>query len=186
MPRLRQRGFSLLELLVAVAVLGVLASVSFRGLSSVLDTEAHVRAEARRWNDIGLLMAQLREDLSAAVERPALRMTNSPADAQGQLVMARLGDGGVPSPLRRVGYRLRDGTVEYLVWPAADSPRGAVPAAHAVLENVTELRLRALREDGSWSAVWPVEGQASALPRAVAAEIVLAGGEHITRLFPLR
>jgi hypothetical protein len=55
-----------------------------------------------------------------------------------------------------------------------------------VLENVADLQLRALDQKGSWSAVWPAGQQTNALPRAVEAQIVLAGGERITRIFPLR
>jgi prepilin-type N-terminal cleavage/methylation domain-containing protein len=61
-------GFTLLELLAALAVLAVLASLSFRGLSSVLDSEAHVREQAKRWSEVGLLLGQLREDTSSAME----------------------------------------------------------------------------------------------------------------------
>jgi hypothetical protein len=52
-----------------------------------------------------------------------------------------------------------------------------------VLANVAELRLNALREDGTWMPVWPA-GQP--LPRAVAVELALASGERVTRLFSLR
>ena len=70
----RARGFTLIELLAALAVLAVLAALSFRGLASVLDAEAHVREEARRWNEVGLLLAQLRQDVSSAVEGRGLAL----------------------------------------------------------------------------------------------------------------
>ena len=83
------RGFTLLELLAALAVLAVLASLSFRGLSSVLGTEAHVREEARRWNEVDLLLGQLREDLSSAMENPGLALGASP---EAQLVLTRFAE----------------------------------------------------------------------------------------------
>jgi general secretion pathway protein J len=169
----RARGFTLIELLAAVAVLAVLAALSFRGLSSVLDAEAHVREEARRWNEVGLLLAQLREDLSSTIAMDSI--------AEAQLVLERFGDvAGMPP--RRVGYRLREGVVEYLLWPSAPAPV-AQPSAHAVLSGVAELRFAGLRQDGTWTHVWP---PAPALPRAVAVELVLARGERLTRLYPLR
>jgi general secretion pathway protein J len=174
----RARGFTLIELLAALAVLAVLAALSFRGLSSVLDAEAHVREEARRWNEVGLLLAQLREDVSSAMEGRGLALGSA---AEAQLVLERFGD--VPGmPPRRVGYRLREGVVEYLLWPSAPAA-GAQPSGHAVLGGVAELRFTALREDGTWTAVWP---PAPTLPRAVAVELVLARGERVTRLYPLR
>jgi type II secretion system protein J len=182
-----------------MAVLAMLASVSFRGLSSILEAEAHVQSETRRWNDVAVVIAQLGRDLSLTVPRPvrgsagevlAAMIISGPSDEiQGQIVVTRLGDGDSASPqsgLRRIGYRLRAGILEYLVWPAADSAPEATASVNPVLENVADLQLRALDQDGSWSAVWPAGQQANALPRAVEAQIVLAGGERITRLFPLR
>ena len=197
--RRNRRGFTLVELLVAMAVLAMLAAVSFRGLSSILEAEAHVQSETRRWNDVAVVIAQMGRDLSLAVPRPvrgsagqvlAAVIISGPSDeTRGQIVVTRLGDSDSASSrsgLRRIGYRLRAGILEYLLWPAADSAPEAIPSANPVLENVADLQLRALAQDGSWSAVWPVGPQANALPRAVEAQIVLAGGERITRLFPLR
>jgi general secretion pathway protein J len=167
------RGFTLVELLAALAVLAILAALSFRGLSSVLEAEAHVRQEARRWNEVGQLLAQLREDVSSTITLGSL--------GEGQLVLERFGD--VPGiPPRRVGYRLRDGVVEYLLWPSLSTTQ-AQPASHAVIGGVAELRFTALRQDGTWTGVW---SPAPTPPRAVAVELVLARGERLTRLYPLR
>ena len=169
------RGFSLLELLVAMAVLALLAAISFRGLSSILDADARVQAQLRRWGDVGRVMEQLGRDLSLAVERPV-------QEAAGELVIRRRGEadgGAAQSGVQQVGYRLRAGTLEYLAWPPAP---GAAPVASIVLEEVSALELRALGSDGNWS---PLRGAAGVAPRAVAAEIVLAGGERVWRLFPL-
>jgi len=175
----RRRGFTLIELLVAIAVLGVLASLSVRGLSSILDAQARTDAEARRWSDVALIAEQMSRDFSLATAGPAL-------DSEGQLLVTRLGEaegGPAQSGLRRVGYRLRDGAVEYLLWPA-DAPDGTAPQVHRALEAVAGLRFRALDADGSWR---PLEaGVGGALPRAVEAQLELSPGGRITRIFPLR
>ena len=103
------------------------------------------------------------------------------ASTEADLVLTRFADQAGAPPLR-VGYRLRDGTVEYLLWPQG-LDGGPPAAAHAVLANVAEMRLSALREDGAWLPVWPA-GQP--LPRAVAVELALVSGERVTRLFPLK
>ena len=195
----KQFGFTLVELLVAMAVLAMLTAVSFRGLNSILAAEAHVQSETRRWNDIAVLVAQMGRDLSLAIARPvrdeaggaraAVIIGNLQNETQGQLMITRLGDDdGAPSQgdLRRVGYRARAGVLEYMIWPAVDAAPGTLPSVNPVLENVTDLRLRALAPDGSWSAAWPAGQQAIALPRAVEAQIVFANGERVTRLFSLR
>lgn len=170
----RAPGFTLIELLAALAILAVLAALSFRGLASVLDAEAQVREEARRWNEVGLLLAQLREDVSSTIAVGSV--------GGGELVLERFGE--MPGmPPRRVGYRLREGMVEYLLWPSGAAALAQPSSAQPALGGVAELRFTVLREDGTWTSVWP---PARTVPRAVAVELVLARGERVTRLYPMR
>jgi general secretion pathway protein J len=165
---LKARGFTLVELLVALALLAVLAVLSLRGLSSMLDAESHVRADTQRWSEVSMVLSQLGHDLSLASARPEI-------SAGGELVIARHGDSDVApaqSGPQTVFYQLRNGSLEYRV-RAVTSP---------VLEHVAAFELRALAPDGSWSDLT----KAAALPRAVEAQLVLAGGERITRVFLLR
>lgn len=198
---MRARGFTLIELLVATAVLAVVGALGYRGLNAILDGEARLQAESRRWNDVALLFSQMGEDLTMAVGRtvrdstdrtsPALLLPASTGAAteDAQLTVTRLGIGeGAPaqSAPRRVGYRLRAGTLEYLVWPELDAAPDTGPAAYALLDEVAEVHWQALDSDGRWSPQWPAARPATSLPRAVSVRIVLAGGEQITRILALR
>jgi general secretion pathway protein J len=197
---MRQRGFTLLELLVAMAVLALLGALGFRGLSSVLDAEARLQAETRRWNDLALLFSQLGEDMTMAAERPVRELAGrtSPAlslqgptdDAnQPHLVLTRLGAGdgsAAQSAPRRVGYRLREGKLEYLVWPSPDAVPGVLPAAHVALEGVESVQWQALDGNGGWVNAWPAGGPANELPRAISVRLALADGGEVTRILALR
>lgn len=192
-----QRGFTLMELLVAIAVLAVLASVSFRGLNSILEADRHVRSETRRWNEVALVFANIGRDLSLAVARSVrdeagrtragLIVDRVQDDSQEQLVITRLGDddGSPRSEPRKVGYRLRAGTLDYLVWPATELAPGAAPLASPILENVSGMQLRVLGSDGAWTSSW-AGGRESALPKAIEVQIVLETGARIARIFSLR
>jgi general secretion pathway protein J len=194
----RARGFTLAELLIALAVLAVLASLSFRGLGSILDADRHVQAETRRWNEVAIVAANIGRDLSLAVARSVrddagrvragLVIDRVQDDSQEQLVITRLGDDGASarSETRKVGYRLRERTLDYLVWPATDLAPGAAPSVSLLLEDVAGLQLRALGADGTWTSVWPSGAQANALPRAVEVQITLGTGARIARIFSLQ
>jgi general secretion pathway protein J len=194
-----QRGFTLLELLAAMAVLAVLGALGFRGLSSVLEAESRLQAETRRWNDLALLFSQLGEDTTMAVERPVRELAgrSSPAlslqapsePTHPYLVLTRLGIGegsAAQSAQRRVGYRLREGKLEYLVWPSPDGAPGVQPAAYVALEHVASVHWQALDADGRWVNSWPAGRAANALPRAISVRLSLAGGDEVTRILALR
>jgi len=182
-----------------MAVLAALAAISFRGLNSILEAQASVQSETRRWNDIAAVIAHVGRDLAQAAARPARDGTGrslaalvlgGPQDASpGQLIVTRLGDGEGGSALsdpRRVGYRLNGKTLEYLVWPAADSAPDAVPAVYPLLEDLAQLSVRALDESGSWATAWPGDRKINTLPRAIEVRFVLANGQGFSRLFLLR
>lgn len=196
---MRPRGFTLLELLAAMAVLAVLGALGFRGLSSVLEAESRLQAETRRWSDLALLFSQLGEDMTMAVERPvrgfaartspALSLQEPTDPSLPHLVFTRLGIGegsAAQSAPRRVGYRLREGKLEYLVWPSPDGVPGVPPAAHVALEQVAAVQWQALDADGRWVNAWPAAGAANALPRAISLRLTLAGGAEVTRILALR
>jgi general secretion pathway protein J len=196
---MRHRGFTLLELMAAMAVLVVLGALGFRGLSSVLEAESRLQADTRRWNDLALLFSQIGEDMTMAVERPvrgfagrtspALSLQATTDSSQPQLVLTRLGVGegsAAQSAPRRVGYRLREGKLEYLVWPSPDGVPGVPPAAYVALEQVTSVHWEALDADGRWVTAWPAGPAANALPRAVSVRLALADGGEVTRILALR
>lgn len=198
------RGFTLLELLVTLALLALLASISFRGLGSILDTGVHIDAELQRWQAASAFFAQLEDDISSAIEQPARDQAGRSQAAlilrreaslealtqmESRLTLTRLGSadaGASHTEPRRVGYRLREGTLEYLLWPALNVAPEARPLASPVLENVAAFRLRALGRDGAWSAIWPADRPVEGLPRALEAEVVLVGGARLRRILALR
>lgn len=196
---MRPRGFTLLELLAAMAVLAVLGAMGFRGLSSVLEAESRLQAETRRWNDLALLFSQLGEDTTMAVERPVRELAGrtspalslqAPTDpTQPYLVLTRLGIGegsAAQSAQRRVGYRLREGKLEYLVWPSPEGAPGVQPAAYVALEHVASMHWEALDADGRWVNSWPAGRAANVLPRAISVRLALVGGDEVTRILALR
>ena len=52
MNRARVRGFTLIEVLVALAVLAVFATFAWRATASLVEGEARLASEARRWQTL--------------------------------------------------------------------------------------------------------------------------------------
>jgi len=195
---MRQRGFTLVEMLVALTIFALMSVLAYRGLNAALQTRAHLTEDNRRWRDVALTLAQLEQDMGLAVNRPARGSGGLPLPAlvgnaqafganDAQLSFSRMGmawQTGVLADVQRHGYRLNNGTLEQLVWPVLDQAPRSEPAVQPLLERVRRFDLRYLDGSGNWQSRWPLPGMA-ALPAALEVVLELDGGVAVTRVFAL-
>ena len=195
-PDAKRSGFTLLEVLIAIAIVALLALMGYRALSALSESESRLSAEATKWRTLDLFFARLEADLREAVPRPARSGAASEpawlaavdAAGNGALAFSRAGPDFAIDPGsvgQRLGYRLRNGSIEVLYWPGYDRPRDGEPAAYALLSDVTQFRLSYLTATGIWVDNWPIGGDAD-LPRATRVIVTLASGEEIERWLALR
>jgi general secretion pathway protein J len=190
------RGFTLIEVLLALAILALIATLGYRAVAALSDSETALATEATRWRTLDLFFARFEGDLRQAIPRPArLSDTRAPAwtgaaDAAGNgaLEFSRAGPEFVLDPRsagQRLGYRYRDGAVEVLYWASYDRPRELEPTAYTLLDGVARFELAYLARGDSWVSAWPLPGE-NELPRAIRIRLTLASGERIERWLALR
>src|ERR1700682_5650249 len=90
----RRRGFTLLEVLIAVAIVAVIALLGYRALAALSNAETRLAAEATRWRTLDLFFARLEGDMRQAVPRPARSGVVREAPWLGFLNGSRGGGGG--------------------------------------------------------------------------------------------
>lgn len=198
----RPYGFTLIEILVALAIFAIMALAAYRGLSTMLDARQRIEQENSKWRGVALFFARLENDLEATLARPVrgasdlglAALTGSTmlhGEDDAQLAFTRNGYAGQSGKLsapQRVGYRLRGETLELLTWSALDQAPRSHPEISTGLAGVTQFALRYLDQTGNWQTQWPLPGQTeqnSGLPAAVEARLTLHSGETLTRVFAL-
>jgi general secretion pathway protein J len=192
----RSAGFTLIEILIALAILALIALLGYRATSSLAQSEVKLSDEAARWRALDGMFARLEADMRAALPRSA-RAGNSaePAwvgatDATGNATIrfSRAGTDSVAEPGaagQRIGYRLANDAIEVLYWPHLDQPASVTPTAYALATGITAMRVTYLDSNGGWQDRWPALGE-PVLPRAVRIVLTQDDGTSIERWLALR
>ena len=196
LDRRRHDGFTLVEVLVAVAILALVATIAWRGTAAMTDAEARLAAESGRWQQLDAFVARFEGDVRLASPRSARRGTNREpawwtsvdgADGDSTLIFTRAGPDALDEPGvggQRVGYQLHDGRIEVSYWPHIDNPVATAAATYALVDGVARFRVLNLTREGTFTDRWPAAGE-TPLPRALRVEITLADGSVIERWLTL-
>jgi general secretion pathway protein J len=189
------RGFTLIEILVALALLALTAVLAWQATAALVDGESRLSDEAKRWRTLDLAFARLEADLRQALPRSVRTPTGgepawigaTEANGASAIVFSRAGpefDAEPGAAGQRIGYRVREAALEVVYWPTLDRSRDE-STAYRLVDGVTGFRVDHLASGGQWMAAWPRFGE-PALPRAVRVLLTLASGETIERWFALQ
>lgn len=204
---MRNRGFTLLELLVALAIFAVLSTLAYGGLKSMLDARNQVAAEAEKLARLQTALAMIERDLEQATARPIRDQygVRQPAMAgtsglEQVLEWTRSGwnnpAGRLRSNLQRVAYRLEDDGLQRLTWSDLDRLSDTKPATQVILGGVKLFKVEFLDDQDKWIDHWPAQNITgppltqvqvnellASLPRAVNLSLEITDWGNINRIF---
>ncbi|MEO5334892.1 MAG: type II secretion system minor pseudopilin GspJ [Magnetococcus sp. YQC-5] len=196
----RRAGFTLLELMAALAVFAVMSTMAYGGLASLMAT----RQEGMRRMESLEALQQFFIHFGRDVEQTWPRSMKDGANAihpaligqDGTERFLELTRGGRGNPrgltrssMERVAYSLEEGKIVRWVWPILDRVRDDDPHKEIMLDGVSEIEIRFLAEDGNWRSTWPTDMRnvagtnVTSLPRGVAIVVEKSGWGRIRRVF---
>lgn len=194
------RGFTLLELLVAVALLSVLAVLSWRAMDSVLRSRDRIVQSSDELRALSVAFAQLEQDVRGSweigllgLDEPAIAFTVRGDDVQPELALVRETSANRPLQLQRVRYRLREHRLErgFAPWtsstvdparPVSEQPLVWQP----LLADVDQVRFRAWIVSRGWTPAATLARDAGR-SRVDGVELtIVRGGERIVRVLAAR
>lgn len=197
------RGFTLLELLVALAVFAVMAASAYSGLRNVLFTQDALQVQQQRLADLQLTMYRLEQDISQAVARSIRDEYGDPQPAlcggnlrDDSLVLTRSGWenplGHARANLQRIAYRLQGGRLLRLHWEVLDRGASRPAQESALLDKVRQFQVRFMNQRQDWQSAWPPQNPLPPtaqtllnLPLAVEITLITDDLGTISRLFLL-
>lgn len=110
--RQRHRGFTLVELLVAISVLAIVAVLGWRGLDSIVRARVSLNSELDQTRGLQLTFAQMQSDCQHIVTSADIggRMTLA-SQTGGLTLMRTVFADNQPSRMQVIAYRVRNGVL---------------------------------------------------------------------------
>jgi general secretion pathway protein J len=183
------KGFTLVEMMVALLIFGMLASAGVMVMRSSIDSQMAVRSRVDTIGGFQRLRATLKADIGQAAQRRTRGPdgTINPAFVGGAqtsrplLALVRRGwenpDAQSRASLQYVEYRVIDGRLERRVRSGLDG--GALSAPQVLAEGLEGAAIAFYARE-QWRPDW--DGS-EPLPEAVRLELTLAGLGPVTQLF---
>lgn len=204
-----QRGFTLVEILIAIAIFAFIGVASTAVLTTVIDSDELSSARFEKFQRLQRAVTTIERDMQQAVPR-AVR-----TDGQTNTIVMRGGESdesdndglafvrsGWQNPqmmlprstLQAVAYRVRDGKLERLYTNYVDNVVGTEPKVRVLLEDISEFKIEFIadidEEENSLSdndeLNWRESFVGATLPKAIAFEFVSDDFGRIRREFTLR
>ncbi len=190
-----QKGFTLIEMLMALAVLSIVLAIGYGSLSQLLAQQIKLNNNHQQIRDLQVMMQLMEYDFAFASRRRirneyASRLTAFSGEPEKLNLTSngrRMSKGIRQSRLQHIEYEFKNNTLRRLVWQALDGFRKEDQTVSISLVHIEGLKWQFLSPTGVWENTWPAIGQggSSSLPRAVQLNMELSKVGPMQQIFLL-
>lgn len=199
----RAQGFTLIEMILAVAIFALISMASFQILSTVTESNSHSEEVIADLHGVERAFFWIERDFLQATKRKVRVDGEAPTDnvfVGGDLIMESQ-DGAVAfthdgwrnpgmvlprSEIQSVSYRMFEDNLERSFYNYPDPVEGETPRVQVLLENIIALKFEYFGEEG-WGNEWNQPGIPTAVKVIIETESLgeverwfkLAGGESV-------
>lgn len=191
-------GYTLIEIMVALIVFAILATLTATAMYHTFETRAHVNEHANRLNQLQQSLIIMERDVKQATNRPVLNqdMLMQPA-LIGQSDYVEFTRGGIINPegiaktssLQRVAFLCKGQQLIRRSWPRLDAPKQSSSHDKLILDNLEHCSFGYLSQKRELLKDWrQQEGllrhqRKAALPLAVQFNLTLSDQGNMNLLF---
>ena len=180
-----QKGFTLIEVLIAMAIFAILSVLAYGGLEQVIQNRSQTEEALNRLRQIQLTMSKMQRDFEQIVNRkghdelggelPAL------ATGEGTDLLVQFTRNGWRNPaqltrshLQRIAYKLDDDTLTRISWPYVDRAQDSQAIETELLNNIQEVSIRVMDAQNEWQTSWPINTSSSPTPGVPPSDLPIA------------
>lgn len=188
----KERGFTLLEIIIALFVFSIVSMIVVGALHNVLTTQSSTEKKAARLAELQIALLLMSRDLEQVINRPITNASGTLEGFIGTSDSVTFTHAGLVNPfgmlqrstLQRTQYELKDKVLKRLTWPMLDQAGETKPDSKSILNSVNELQFEYLDNKGRFQKIWPpLDQQKAAVPLAVRVSITLDNWGKITALY---
>jgi len=192
---MRSKGFTLLEVLVAISIFAIIGLGANTMLRTVIDTQSRVKIDSEAFSDLSRALAMIERDLSHAVARGVRDEYGEPISALmiGEdlyaLEFTRAGWNNPArhprSELQRVAYQVEEEILYRYFWLVLDRAEDSEPQKQLLLKDVQSFRVNAMDLEGDTDDSWPPQDANTVFPPALEVSLDSASTGEIRRVYAL-
>lgn len=187
----RQAGFTLLEVLVAMAIFALLGLGAQRTVLAVLEANQAAAAQSEQLAALQRTVTLISRDvaqMAPRARRDAYGAPHPPLETGGEFLLSFTRRGWQSLlPMRRselhpVAYRLENGVLRRYYWNVTDAASDTLPQAQELMRGVKRVRFRYLNDQHQWLERW----QDAPLPQAVEMTLETERFAEIRRIWEVK